>query len=213
MFGYELSRKLAGTGVTANVMCPGIIHSHCSNDEGHNWHWTAIKGFIPQTNLNREAPWALRMIMRYVFPLFSFTRSVDHGADCIVKLALDESLKDVTGAFPSSFLLFLVALFLNNNGVVATAATIQESGSRIWRNKNRVPSLTTRTRRSSSGTCARTWPLLTRRTSPGSNHNSTTCLSEKYWGWELSFIRTQRRHIPDMIWRVQSEEIRKFSEK
>eukprot|EP01102_Stenamoeba_stenopodia_P023017 TRINITY_DN9793_c0_g2_i1.p1 TRINITY_DN9793_c0_g2~~TRINITY_DN9793_c0_g2_i1.p1 ORF type:complete len:311 (-),score=65.19 TRINITY_DN9793_c0_g2_i1:112-1044(-) len=75
-FGYELSRRLAGTGVTVNVMCPG---------------------FIPQTNLNREAPYVLRLVLQYVFPLLPFTRSVDHGADCILQLALDDKLSDVTG--------------------------------------------------------------------------------------------------------------------
>jgi len=75
-FTYALSRRLEGTGVVVNCMCPG---------------------FIPATSLSRSYPYFLQWLLRNVIPLFirSVIRTIDHGGNCIVDLATkkDETIE------------------------------------------------------------------------------------------------------------------------
>lgn len=82
MFTYELSRKLEGTGVAVNAVCPG---------------------FVPTTELMRSASGSAKFYCRYILHgMLRFTkatRSVQQAANAVVSLALDEKFKDVTGKY------------------------------------------------------------------------------------------------------------------
>lgn len=66
-FTFELSRRLQGTGVAVNALCPG---------------------WIPTTALARDYGVMMRPFM-YIMSWMPFTRSLDHGADSIVDLTQD----------------------------------------------------------------------------------------------------------------------------
>ncbi|XP_071102583.1 retinol dehydrogenase 13-like isoform X1 [Haliotis cracherodii] len=82
LFTYELTKKLDGTGVTVNALCPG---------------------FIPSTDLGRHASAPMRFFTRYVLDgilrFTKVTRSTAQGAKAIVELATSEKLKGVSGKF------------------------------------------------------------------------------------------------------------------
>jgi len=72
-FGYELNRRLEGTGVIVNTLCPG---------------------FIPATSLGRDHAMILQVLLKYVLVHFMNAKTLDYGGDCIVDLALGEDIKD-----------------------------------------------------------------------------------------------------------------------
>ncbi|XP_067648774.1 retinol dehydrogenase 12-like isoform X2 [Haliotis asinina] len=82
LFTYELTKKLEGSGVTINALCPG---------------------FIPSTDLGRHASAPMRFFTRYVLDgilrFTKVTRSTAQGAKAIVELATSEKLKGVSGKF------------------------------------------------------------------------------------------------------------------
>lgn len=82
LFSNELSRRLEGTGVTVNCMCPG---------------------FIPSSEFMRHANSFTRFMMRYPVGFFlklsGVTSTIDDGGDHIRMLAADPALKGVTGKY------------------------------------------------------------------------------------------------------------------
>jgi NAD(P)-dependent dehydrogenase (short-subunit alcohol dehydrogenase family) len=75
LFTWALARRLAGTGVTANAMAPGLVF----------------------TGLYRDTPPPLRLMLR-VIALFR-GRSIPQGADTAVWLASSPELASVSGRF------------------------------------------------------------------------------------------------------------------
>ncbi|XP_062613562.1 retinol dehydrogenase 13-like [Saccostrea cucullata] len=86
MSTYSLARKLEGSGVSVNCMCPG---------------------FIPSTQLSRHASSASRFMLKYlmgpVFKVAKISRTVDHGSKMIVELSVNEKYKDVSGKYFKDF--------------------------------------------------------------------------------------------------------------
>ncbi|XP_061186025.1 retinol dehydrogenase 13-like [Saccostrea echinata] len=86
MSTHSLARKLEGTGVSVNCMCPG---------------------FIPSTQLSRHASSASRFMLKYimgpVFKVAKISRTVDHGSKMIVELSVNEKYKDVSGKYFKDF--------------------------------------------------------------------------------------------------------------
>jgi retinol dehydrogenase 12 len=74
LFTYELARRLAGTGVTANCLSPGFV----------------------RTNLGREATGAFRMFLRLARP---FQTSPEAGAQTSVYLATSPEVAEVSGRY------------------------------------------------------------------------------------------------------------------
>ena len=79
MFAFELAKKLEGTGVSVNAVCPG---------------------FIPTTNLARNNNAAVRGFMKYglgmvLKPMMKQVKSVNDGASQIFDLADDEKYKGI----------------------------------------------------------------------------------------------------------------------
>jgi retinol dehydrogenase 14 len=75
LFTYELARRLAGTGVTATVVHPGVT----------------------RTNFGQEdESWIRRLLRR---PIQLFLKSPDRGADTVVYLASAPEVEGVTGAY------------------------------------------------------------------------------------------------------------------
>ena len=72
---WALARRLAGSGVTANAMAPGLV----------------------QTGLYRETPVPVRLLLR-IIGLFH-GRSVEQGADTAVWLASSPDVEGVSGKF------------------------------------------------------------------------------------------------------------------
>jgi NAD(P)-dependent dehydrogenase (short-subunit alcohol dehydrogenase family) len=72
---YELARRLAGTGVTANAVDPG---------------------FVRGTSIGRTLPLGYQLVGILMWP---FMASVQKGADTIVWAASDPSLSDTTGRY------------------------------------------------------------------------------------------------------------------
>jgi NAD(P)-dependent dehydrogenase (short-subunit alcohol dehydrogenase family) len=76
-FTYELQRRLAGTSITANAVCPG---------------------FVPTTAAASTAG-PMRLLMSLVMPHMPFATSVADATDSFVFMALDPSLDGVGGGF------------------------------------------------------------------------------------------------------------------
>lgn len=74
LFTYELDRRLAGSGVTANCLHPGVVRTSI---------WGASRGFI-------------RLLTRLAEP---FMLSAERGARPLVKLASDPALAGVGGRY------------------------------------------------------------------------------------------------------------------
>ena len=71
MFAVELAKRLAGTGVTSNVLHPGAV----------------------ATDIVRDTPWLVRKIIGLIFI------SPDKGAQTTIMLASDPALAEVTGKY------------------------------------------------------------------------------------------------------------------
>lgn len=84
MFVYEMARRLEGSGVNINALCPG---------------------FIPRTNLLRNASAPSRFYNRYILDgvMRPFrkgaTRRPEEGGQFIFELATDDKYKGVTGKY------------------------------------------------------------------------------------------------------------------
>ena len=76
LFTYELARRLEGTGVSANTLCPGLT----------------------RTNLARHMPWYVRLYAAVRFAL-SHPQTPEEGASHIVWLATAPELEGVTGRY------------------------------------------------------------------------------------------------------------------
>jgi NAD(P)-dependent dehydrogenase (short-subunit alcohol dehydrogenase family) len=76
-FTYELQRRLAGTAITANAVCPG---------------------FVP-TTAAASTTGPMRLLMTFVMPHMPFATSVADATDSFDFMALDPSLDGVGGAF------------------------------------------------------------------------------------------------------------------
>jgi retinol dehydrogenase 12 len=74
LFSYELARRLAGTGVTANCLSPGFV----------------------RTQLGREATGAFRVFLRLARP---FQTSPEAGAQTPVYLATSPAVAEVSGCY------------------------------------------------------------------------------------------------------------------
>jgi NAD(P)-dependent dehydrogenase (short-subunit alcohol dehydrogenase family) len=74
LFTYELARRLAGTGVTANCLSPGFV----------------------RTELGREATGAFRVFLRLARP---FQSSPEAGAQTSVYLATSPAVTEVSGRY------------------------------------------------------------------------------------------------------------------
>jgi len=82
MFTYELARRLEGTGVTANCVCPG---------------------FVPCTELMRNSSGAQKFVSRYIIHgalrFTKQTKTVTQGAAAVTALVTDEKYKETTGKY------------------------------------------------------------------------------------------------------------------
>ncbi len=77
-FAYELQRRLEGTGVTSNAVCPG---------------------YVPATLVDYQPTRRGRFMFRYILPLMPFSRSIEQATDNYIYAALDPSLEGVGGKF------------------------------------------------------------------------------------------------------------------
>jgi NAD(P)-dependent dehydrogenase (short-subunit alcohol dehydrogenase family) len=99
-FARELAVRLEGSGVTSNAVDPG---------------------FVPATSLAREASTRSRAALAAMAHLpLPFTRSVEEGADSIVRAVADPGLDGTTGAY------------LRDGEPVPTAIESDEVGRRLW---------------------------------------------------------------------------------
>jgi retinol dehydrogenase-12 len=78
LFTFELARRLEGTGVTANCLCPGLVATDLS------WHQPAITR------------------LAYALSRTPLVRHSDQGARMSVRLAADPKLDGVSGKFFTS---------------------------------------------------------------------------------------------------------------
>lgn len=76
-FTYAMARRLEGTGVTVNALCPG---------------------FVPETAVP-TAKGLQRMLFRWVFPLLPQARTVEQGATHIAWVCTARELEGVSGKF------------------------------------------------------------------------------------------------------------------
>ena len=75
MFTYELARRLEGTGVTANVLHPGVVRTAIGREDSKGW-------------------------MRLMLPVLRpFMRSPEKGARTSIHLASSPELEGVTGQY------------------------------------------------------------------------------------------------------------------
>ena len=74
----ELQRRLEGTGVTSNAVCPG---------------------YVPATLVDYQPTRRGRFMFRYILPLMPFSRSIEQATDNYIYAALDPSLEGVGGKF------------------------------------------------------------------------------------------------------------------
>jgi light-dependent protochlorophyllide reductase len=77
-FTFELARRMEGTGVTVNAICPG---------------------FIPTTGLVRNKKGMAKFFLKHVASHLPFAVNEDTGANCEVHCATDPKLEKVTGKF------------------------------------------------------------------------------------------------------------------
>ncbi|XP_077988782.1 retinol dehydrogenase 12-like [Glandiceps talaboti] len=85
LFTYELARRISQTGITCNCFHPGIILT---------------------TSILRYTSWLTRLITYTLSPLLQLlglTQTLDYGGEMMYFLALDESLKGVTGKYFEDF--------------------------------------------------------------------------------------------------------------
>lgn len=75
LFTYELARRLAGSGVTANCLHPGFVATNFATNNGRLWAW-AVKNIIPFLGLKPE-----------------------QGAETAVYLATSPEVEGVTGKY------------------------------------------------------------------------------------------------------------------
>src|SRR4051812_7758900 len=75
MFTYELARRLEGSGVTANVLHPGVVRTAFGQEDSRGW---------------------MRLLLPVVRP---FMKSPGRGADTSVLLASSPELEHVSGAY------------------------------------------------------------------------------------------------------------------
>lgn len=82
LFTYELAKKIEGTGVKVNAICPGIV---------------------PATDLMRHAGGAQKAFARYVLHgmlrFAKLTKTIQQSAQAIVAIATDEKYKDANGKY------------------------------------------------------------------------------------------------------------------
>jgi retinol dehydrogenase 12 len=77
-FTYELQRRLAGSGVTSNAVCPG---------------------FVPQAIGDRRTSPFDRLLYRRILPLMPFARTLDQASSSYVMAATDPQWEGVGGKF------------------------------------------------------------------------------------------------------------------
>jgi retinol dehydrogenase-12 len=77
-FAYELQRRLAGTGVTSNAVCPG---------------------FVPEAIGDRRTSSIDRLLYRKILPHMPFARSLDQASASYVMAATDPRWEGVGGKF------------------------------------------------------------------------------------------------------------------
>jgi retinol dehydrogenase-12 len=77
-FTYELQRRLTGSGVTSNAVCPG---------------------FVPEAIGDRRASPFDRLLYRKILPRMPFARSLDQASSSYMFAATDPSLERVGGKF------------------------------------------------------------------------------------------------------------------
>lgn len=76
-FTYELNRRIRGSGITANALCPN---------------------FVPET-ISSEATGVRRLLYQFVFSLLPFARSLDEATNTYLYVATNPVLKGVGGKF------------------------------------------------------------------------------------------------------------------
>jgi retinol dehydrogenase 12 len=77
-FTYELQRRLAGSRVTSNAVCPG---------------------FVPEAIGDRRSSWFDRVLYRHLLPRMPFARSLDQASSSYLKAATDPRWENVGGKF------------------------------------------------------------------------------------------------------------------
>ncbi len=77
-FAYELQRKLAGTGVTSNAVCPG---------------------FVPEAIGDRRTSPIDRLLYRKILPRMPFARTLDQASSSYLLATLDPRWEGVGGKF------------------------------------------------------------------------------------------------------------------
>ena len=77
-FAYELQRRLAGTGVTSNAVCPG---------------------FVPEAIGNRRTSALDRLMYKQILPRMPFARSLEQASSSYMIAATDPRYESVGGKF------------------------------------------------------------------------------------------------------------------
>lgn len=77
-FAYELQRRVAGTGVTSNAVCPG---------------------FVPAAIADRRKSPLGKFFFGQIMPRMPFARSLDQASDSYIMAATDPALEGVGGKF------------------------------------------------------------------------------------------------------------------
>lgn len=75
MFTYELARRLAGSGVTANALHPGVVRTNFGREDSKGW---------------------MRLMLPVIRP---FMKSPEHGAATSIHLASSAEVEGVTGRY------------------------------------------------------------------------------------------------------------------
>lgn len=77
-FAYELQRRLAGTGVTSNAVCPG---------------------FVPAAIGDRQSSPIIRFMYRQILARMPFARSLEQASDSYMVAAIDPRYERIGGKF------------------------------------------------------------------------------------------------------------------